>query len=98
MQNSNLYTMMLTALLFLSIFSFSTTGLVEESSQLCYETLLDDSSEGEDKEETVEKELFTSSLNYSHSLFTTQNAKPLLHTKPKSITDTDPHFRPPIFS
>ena len=98
MYNSNLYTLILTTLLLLSIFSFSTTGLVEQSSQLNCETLLDDSSEGNDKEEQVEKELFTSVLNYNHSPLRVQNSKPLLYTTTKSISKTDPHFRPPIFS
>jgi len=99
MQDSKLHTIIIAIFLMLSIFSFSTSTVVEDSSTLTYEILLDDSSESDDKEEEEqEKKLFTFFQNFQ-ILYTALTMNLALSYKTsQGLTQSDPHFRPPIFS
>jgi len=98
MQSFKTFNIVIIALLLISIFSFASTTLVENTSDISYETLLDENSEGDDKEEEIEKEFFTLFEISQEYTLSTLTQKPLLKTTVTTLTDTDPHFRPPIFS
>jgi len=98
MQVLKRYNIVIIALLLFSIFSGTTLSLIETTSDLCYETLLDENFEGDDKEEELEKEffsLFEISQEYALKRITQQALFKMTAT---TFVDTDPHFRPPIFS
>ena len=98
MQSLNRSKILLALVLTFCIFSFSTTTFIEDSSQLYYESLLDDNGEQDDKEEKIEKTLFTFSQSFlSHSI-ELSSILPCFVQKLYLLINKDPHFRPPIFS
>jgi hypothetical protein len=97
-QQMNKPTLIVTILLMLSILSFSTINSIESFSNLNYETILDDNSESDDKEQKSEPTLFISTLNILAITLQHCSALELFKKQIHPLIDRDPHFRPPIFS
>jgi len=98
MQPLNRSRILLALVLVLCIFSFSTTTYIEDSSQLYYESMLDDNGESDDKEEEIEKKLFAFSYSFSSYTLELISTLPCFVQKTYIFTPKTPHFRPPIFS
>jgi len=98
MQPLNRSKILLALVLVLCIFSFSTTTFIEDSSQLYYESLLDDNGEQDDKEEKIEKTLLAFFQSFLPRSMELTAILPCFVQKLYVLIDKDPHFRPPIFS